>query len=219
MKEKENFFHLSVCLWLAYCVGTSFGSFGCGGAAGPLGWLPWALVLPIFTAQTEFWGSRNPPPLKRERYTKANRDAARTSVDKGWVGCGTIVPRSVWAQSTVLSIAHVITSHVIAFNAIGVSGHRHWACGLVRRWWCRCGSPCTYRCRCWCRYGYGGTTYRRRVIWVTVTAVAFSPSSGAALPIGGVLGVLAMLGDRVRLTWGVPTGVFGGGGHLFKCHH
>jgi hypothetical protein len=129
------------------------------------------------------------------------------------------VPRSVWAQLTVLSIVHVITSHVITFNAIGVSGHRYWACGLACRWWRQCGSPCTYRCRCWCRYGCGGTMYRRRVIWVTATATVISPSSGVALPIGGVLGVLAMLGDRVRSTWGVPAGVFGGGGHLFGCHH
>src|ERR1700676_4630423 len=75
-----------------------------------------------------------------ERYAKANCDATRASVCKGWVGCGTTVPQSVWAQSTVLSIAHVITSHVIAFNAIGVSGHRYWAGGLGRRWRRRCGS-------------------------------------------------------------------------------
>jgi hypothetical protein len=44
-----------------------------------------------------------------------------------------------------------------------------------------------------------------------VTAAAFSPSSGVALPISGVLGMLAMLGNQVWSTWGVPTGVFGGG--------
>jgi len=45
-------------------------------------------------------------------------------------------------------------------------------------------------------------------------AATFSPSSGVALPISGVLGMLAVLGDWVQSMWGVPTGVFGGGGHL-----
>jgi len=51
-------------------------------------------------------------------------------------GCGTNnAPKRLGTIDSIVDV-HVITSHVIAFNAIGVSGIDYWVCGLVHR----CGS-------------------------------------------------------------------------------